>query len=37
MRVTSEPWPAGDWRRLLAEAVSDVDELLAAVEEILKL
>ncbi|MCU0234406.1 MAG: EF-P beta-lysylation protein EpmB [Thermoanaerobaculales bacterium] len=29
MRVTSEPWPAGDWRRLLAEAVGDADELLA--------
>lgn len=32
MRVTSEPWPAGDWRRLLAEAVSDVDELLGLLD-----
>jgi EF-P beta-lysylation protein EpmB len=32
MREHSEPWPSGDWRRILAEAVTDVDELLRLVE-----
>jgi EF-P beta-lysylation protein EpmB len=26
--VDTTPWPAGEWRQLLADAVSDVDELL---------
>ncbi len=28
MRVPSKPWPSGEWRRHLAEAVDDVGELL---------
>jgi EF-P beta-lysylation protein EpmB len=28
MRIPSKPWPSGEWRRHLAEAVRDVDELL---------
>ncbi len=28
MRGPAEPWPTGEWRRLLAEAVTDPDELL---------
>jgi len=30
--VDSTPWPAGDWRQLLADAVSDLDELLALLD-----
>jgi len=30
--VDTAPWPAGAWRRLLADAVSDVDELLALLD-----
>jgi len=30
--VDTAPWPAGAWRRLLASAVSDVDELLALLD-----
>ncbi len=32
MRVSSKPWPPGEWRRHLSEAVSDVDELLKLLE-----
>jgi EF-P beta-lysylation protein EpmB len=28
MRLSSKPWPAGEWRHLLADAVTDVEELL---------
>jgi len=28
MRVPLKPWPSGEWRRHLAEAVTDVEELL---------
>jgi EF-P beta-lysylation protein EpmB len=28
MPVPAKPWPTGEWRRLLAEAVTDPDELL---------
>jgi len=28
MRVPSKPWPSGDWRRHLSEAVSDAGELV---------
>ena len=30
--VETTPWPAGDWRQLLADAVSDLDELLALLD-----
>ena len=30
--VETVPWPAGDWRRLLADAVSDLDELLTLLD-----
>jgi len=30
--VDTTPWPAGDWRQLLADAVSDLDELLALLD-----
>jgi len=30
--VDTAPWPAGVWRRLLADAVSDLDELLALLD-----
>jgi EF-P beta-lysylation protein EpmB len=32
MRIPSKAWPSGEWRRHLAEAVSDVDELLKLLE-----
>jgi EF-P beta-lysylation protein EpmB len=28
MRMSTKPWPAGEWRRLLADAVTEVDELI---------
>ncbi len=30
--VDTTPWPAGGWRQLLADAVSDLDELLALLD-----
>ncbi len=30
--VDATPWPAGKWRQLLADAVSDLDELLALLD-----
>ena len=28
MTIASDPWPAGEWRRHLADAIRDPDELL---------
>lgn len=30
--ITPDPWPAGEWRRHLADAVRDLDELLALLD-----
>ncbi len=30
--ITPDPWPAGEWRRHLAAAVRDLDELLALLD-----